>query len=217
VPGRAEPFGSSVIRLDGSFNPGIVSIDWLLSKELIDEVDREYALSEERLLMSPTFTGTLYPWISVEVTPESLTVGSTDETETPERLREFVVGLMRVLPETPVRQLNINHAWHATTGADTWHAIANLLAPRGAWGDVAGDTDLTNLTRRADREGGHIAISLQPSERQSYDLFLGVMRSWILAKPPGVDPSAMISVLDKEWDGMLAEAERILAATLELA
>ena len=217
MPVVGESLGSSVIRLDGAFNPAIVSADWLLGKGLIDEADRQYVLENEALVVTPQFSGGGYPWIVVEVTREALHAASTDSTETPERVREFVVGLMGALPETPVHGLTVRYFWHVATGTERWQTIAAELAPDAHWDDVLPDSELSLLDRRAATDHGHVSVSVQSSRRRDFDLYLEVEHYWDFGEPPGVGPGAAISTLDEHWEAAWQRSKQILDATLRLA
>jgi len=208
--------GASDIRLDGAFNPAIVNPDWLLSKDLIDEADRDHVRSGDRVLVTSVFSGGRYPWIVVEVTRESLHVSSTEATETPERLREFVVGLLSVLPETPVHGLAVSNSWHAAVGPDRWQTIARTLAPATALDDVAADAELESLERRAGRGDGHLSIIVEPSRHDHYDLFVEVERYWDLGGAPVDERVRAVETLDRHWEETLGSAEQIVGTVLGL-
>jgi hypothetical protein len=216
VPDLGESFGSCVIRLDGAFNPAIVTPDWLLAKGLINESDHEYALEldEQRVLVTSMFSGGRYPWIIVEVARDTLNVSTTDETETPERVRDFLVGLLNALPETPVVQLVVTHFWHVATEPGSWSRLAEAFAPGQAWAPVAGETDLESLERRADLEDGARYFTLEESTREGYELFFRVDRYWPFSEQEGTGPKEARSQLDSQWDDTVRAAEELLKATL---
>jgi hypothetical protein len=218
VAAPAESFGSTAIRVDGGFNPVIVNTDWLVAKGLIDESDRDYAMEPEqgRVLVTSLFSGGLYPWVEIEVSREALNVTSTDETETPERLRDLVIRLLKALPETPAHGVGVSHYWHVKTGQDRWQRIAETVAPSTPWTDLVGETQLDSLERRIELQGGQRTVAVEPSRRPGYELYFDVRRQWDVATPPGVDPAVAMEALDRGWQEALDTAKQLLEATLDI-
>src|SRR4051794_23027217 len=102
-----QTFGSVLISLFGHFNPMILQPHWLLANGLIDEADWKLLVEEqeERFVVSPEFAGFRLPWATMETTTERCQVMSEAGTDTPDRIREFVVGVFALLPHTPVERL----------------------------------------------------------------------------------------------------------------
>jgi hypothetical protein len=216
VPPASETFGSSTIRVEGAFNPAIVTPDWLLAKGLINEADREFATARdmERVLTTTVFSGAQYPAIAVEVTRELLYTAATEATETPEVLRNFVIGLLRALPETPVHRVSVQHFWHIVTGAQRLTQIAQRLAPAEPWASMAPQSALLSL-RRFDPEGdGGTVLVVERSVREHYDLYLAIDRQWELGDEPGVEPVAAIACLEQGWARARTRAEETLDVML---
>jgi len=203
----------------GAFNPAIVTPDWLLSKQLIDEQDRSYVLQdgEDRFITSSVFSGGRYAWVTLEFSRESLHIQSTSETETGERVRELAVGLLAALPETPVGRVHLSHFMFLTLNQEQTDRLTATLAPVGPILEHFRDAQFEAVEYRSTRERGYADLLVEPSHRDGYQLYVEYERVWELADPPGVDPAVAVEVLDGEWEATQAEASAIVNHLIHLA
>lgn len=216
MPGVSESHGASTIFIRGSFNPAILTPTWLLAKGLIDEIDHAEATgSDGKMVVTPVFSGGRFRWLLYEATREQLKLVSTAETETPERLREFVIGFFNALPETPVATLEVTHFWHARAEEGVWDRLADRFSPANAWADLAPRSELRTVERRIGYDEGHLEITLQPSRREGMAIYLGVERSWHLGE--SADAQTLVQVLDGNWDDIRRIADEICADILSKA
>src|SRR5688500_15378777 len=100
------------IALEGHFNPLISQPAWPLQQGLIDEQDLADVLEHKAAVVSPEFSGARYPWAMIETTRTSMAFASTPGSETPQRVRELVIGVFRLLSHTPVTSITVSHSWH---------------------------------------------------------------------------------------------------------
>lgn len=236
--GASEPEiqveGVNVV-LRGAFNPPLVSPGWLLANQLISVEEHETSTTEAILPQLASFlTGPL----RFNVTPDSFAVETETQTDF-ERVRDVLVGILKLLPHTPINMLGINHYFHAAMPSrEAWHRVGDQLAPKDAWERLLvlpGMQDVTIKSIRTDRFGGIINATVQPSVRalphgifvQQNDHFLLKYSNWRPATrddfgdPRNADedkvPEASAeliemarSILLEEWNNSAARAEEIL-------
>ncbi|MGX6446910.1 hypothetical protein ACVU7I_02400 [Patulibacter sp. S7RM1-6] len=187
----------STIRLDGSFNPAIVQHDWLLAKGLIDDADRaELVEGDDTFVYAPLFAGNRLSWIIAEVTTESVMLTSTPETETVSRIREFAIGLLRHLPETPIRQVSIESDTYMTVpNADR---LLSRFAPISAWPDSLSEWSTSKIARSHRQDHSVSTVRVEASLRDDYDIYVSLETAFSLP-PDDATAHAASSTIADHW------------------
>jgi hypothetical protein len=123
------------VILAENFNPSITTVDWLLSKVLVEETDRP-----KEFLNTPVFSlfgGAKYK-LTIDSNRAQLALQEPRQ-ETVAGLLETVSTLVKKLPETPYRAVGINLVWSAAlpgrTAAQT--AIRGVLGCNGGTAERA--------------------------------------------------------------------------------
>jgi hypothetical protein len=154
---------SLTIVVKGHFKAAIFSPAWMWKQELIGP--EEYEASEVEIISADVAKFTCL-WLRCLITRDTLQF-STDEDDEFERVRDAVVGVLRILDQTPVAALGINRAVKFQVGEIAeWHAIGDTLAPKAPWDGVLKVPGMANITMwgvREDLYKGRIAIAVEPA------------------------------------------------------
>lgn len=162
--------GLSIV-LRGNFNPAIFSPAWLLYQKLIGRDEFDNADTELITNKVATFSAA---WATVQVTEDRLQI-STIELDEFERVRDLVVGVLNVLPHTPIAALGVNREIHvAIDDSDVWHSIGDQLVPKIHWAmlNLPGMRSLAVEGARPDLYEGRVVVQVEPSLRVAQGIYL---------------------------------------------
>jgi hypothetical protein len=147
----------------GHFKAAIFSPAWLWKQELIGP--EEYGASEVEIISADVAKFSCL-WLACLITPDTLQFSTNDDDEF-ERVRDAVVGVLRILDQTPVAALGINRAVRFQAGeVERWHAIGDALAPKAPWKGALRLPGMANITMwgvREDSYKGRIAVVVEPA------------------------------------------------------
>lgn len=211
-----ERLATVIVEFRGDLNPAIFQPDWLAANDLIDRGDREYALEpdESRVVVSAEFTGSQYPWVVVETTRRSCRLTALPATETPDRIRDLGIGMFELLDHTPLRSLGVTYHWHLALEPEHWDALATRLAPPEPVAALIDDARLETLEYVATRGEGELTLGVEPSHREGFTAWIYVEDERDLEEGPDSAARA-VQLLDKEWDEMRSNADRIMTGLVE--
>jgi hypothetical protein len=129
-----ESLSASIVAV-GSFNPPIISVDWLRSHGLVGSDDAEATRTRPDYLVSRQITRFRTELASVQVFEAQLSIGSIGPV-TP-ALCDLATGIFDLLPHTPVSALGLNfEAHYRTENLSTYHRLGDVLAPKSIWNEV---------------------------------------------------------------------------------
>jgi hypothetical protein len=212
VPIPSPEFEDYGIVLRGSFNPGIFQPDWFRHQGLVSEGQAgaaDISLINRQLAVFRLDT------IIVQVTPDLFSVGSDGE-PVDDLLRDLVVGTFRILRHTPLTMVGVNRSVHLQTASEAkWHEIGHKLAPKEFWTPITkrpGTQSLTVRSERTDSRAGYLDITVQPSGRVRYGLFIGI-NDHVQLRDPSVLPKGaneIMDALEENWDSARQRARSIL-------
>lgn len=212
VPIPSPEFEDYGIVLRGSFNPGIFQPSWFSHQGLIPEGQ---ASAADISLVNRQIAVFRLDTIIVQVTPDLFSVGSDGE-PVDDLLRDLVIGTFRVLRHTPLTMVGVNRNVHLQTESEAkWHEIGHSLAPKEFWTPITkrpGTQSLTIRSERPDSRAGHVDITVQPSARVRFGLFIGI-NDHIQLSDPSVLPEGAAEItdaLEANWDPARQRARSIL-------
>jgi hypothetical protein len=178
---------------------------------LVDEEDREYALDPEgsRVLVTPEFSGSRYPWVLLEATRDQCKLSSVPGTETPDRIRDLAVGIFGRLPHTPVESVAVTYHRHFDVPREHWEELAARLAPVEPLSGLVDGAKLESIEYEVDRESGELSILVEPSHLEGFTTFVLVEDEQEI--PPGGDSAGRaVQALEERWDAIRDSAENIM-------
>lgn len=178
----AEIFGSSIVAV-GAFNPAIFSPDWLEHNGLLGVQDAEAARQSPSYIVAHQVSVIETDWFALQVLENQFSLTSKDAFSP--ALKDLAVGILSMVPQTPISALGLNFLGHYRIASDTeYHKIGDVLAPKKIWDELFpgedSSTGVDNLTIRVEpvargkipETGNAIRISLQPSTRIKSGVFL---------------------------------------------
>jgi hypothetical protein len=213
-PIRAQ---TSTLIVLGSFNPRIFEPLWLSSHDLVAEAEANEA---ERELIDKDFGRIVLPWATLVVLPDRLQIESTGETVSPSQVRDLAVGILRLLPHTPVEKVSAQHGAHVELASEErWHAVGHALAPKEIWTgilDNPGMFDIAMVGTRPDDFEGAIRVRLQPSAIVHPGLFININEEFTISDKVGFEPARQASeLLEETWEDVRSRVTTIRASLLD--
>lgn len=182
VTHTAEIFGSSIVAV-GAFNPAIFSSDWLERNGLIGIQDANVAHQNKSYIVSSQICAMETDWFALQVLENQFALTSKDALSP--ALKDLAVGVLSLLPQTPISAIGINFMGHyRMTSVDEYHKIGDVFAPKKIWNelfpDVNNSAGLDNLTIRIEpvprgkipETGDAKRVALQTSTRIKSGIYL---------------------------------------------
>jgi hypothetical protein len=208
--------GVTVIVL-GSFNPRIFEPLWLSSHDLVAEPE---AIAAERELIDKDFARIVFPWATLIVLGDRLQVESAGETVSQAQVRDLLVGILRLLPHTPVAMVSIQHGGHVQLDSEEqWHSVGHELAPKEVWSDILeqpGMFDFAMMGKRTDDLQGSIKVRIQPSQVVHPGLFVNINDEFVVAEQDKLEPARHgADLLEQTWPEAEKRVETIRASLFE--
>lgn len=204
---RADTETAAFVLL-GNFNPAILQPSWLVDRGVVTAAEAE--TGQEGLLVSAELTSLQFPDLAVEVLRERLTVFTTPSAPTPLIARDAAVGILQLLPHTPVRAVGINLSQHLALPDGAWLELQQRYAAPDAFAEMLEAPGLRSLTvqgRRTDGLDGSVRLTIEPSMELTGGVWC-LMNSHI-ELPPGPEASTAAeaaAVLEEHAEQALASA-----------
>ena len=147
----------------GSFNPAIFHPAWFLERGLISS---EIYDESEVVVVRPEVSEMNLGPFEFQCARGRLQVMINEPTEHAPLL-DLILGVLTLLPETPVWAAGMNHQRHfKAANEDRWNALGDALVPKEPWQDVLnspGMRALSMIGKRDDEFHGYIAAQVEPS------------------------------------------------------
>lgn len=203
----------------GEFNPAIFQPSWLAHNKLI----REEQATGEALsigLIHPEVSDFKTGWLHLQVFKERLQANPTED-GCDEEIRDVVIGILRLLPHTPVHALGINSVAHwEMESVEQWHTLGHTLAPKSPWGCLLEQPGMRSLTMegvRTDDCAGQIRVKVEPSSLVSPGVSVEV-NDHFQVKSPGESAGAgqILGILEEHWIKARDRGMRIIERLREL-
>lgn len=154
--------GVSIVLL-GSFNPGIFHPAWFQKEELLPEIEAEAAKIE---VISNDIAIFTVAWLRIEAIGDRFVAKTMDESKFGP-LRDLVVGMFRLLEQTPITTIGMNREISFELSSDEqWHAVGHALAPKPIWEKYVKEPGMKSLTvesQRDDARQGRFNITVKPT------------------------------------------------------
>ncbi len=201
---------TTTVVFTGSFNPRIFEPLWLSKHELVAEQE---ALEAELQLVGREFCRLSLGWVELIVVDDRLQAQTTSDTVNDGQVRDLLVGVLRLLPHTPIESGAIHHrAEIAISTEEEWHAIGDGLAPKEVWEgvlDKPGMFDFAMQGVRPDDLNGAIRVRIQPSTLIRPGIMLNVNDEFLMSKPDEPSHVAAADLLDRLWPEAKTRAAEI--------
>jgi len=176
-----ERDGAQVVVL-GNFNPAIFSPAWFAAHGLIGEELADDAVVQ---IIMPRLASFRVGWLICQVQDDRLTLG-TEAPEEFETLRDAAIGVLSLLPYTPISSMGLNRYFDISyPHLDSWHRIGDKLAPKEFWEDVLRLPGMSNVTVvgvREDDFAGTVNVTVQPSNLVRPGIFVSRNDHYVLRR-----------------------------------
>lgn len=197
------------IVLVGDFNPSIFHPSWLAQKELIKETEAENA---EVDIISKNASVFGVDSASFEITPSRFQIKSSQEPYF-EALRDLAFSIFKILNETPIRSMGINHIYHYQLNEKTYINVGKNLCPFDRWKGVLEVPRVLKLDMyqhdRNDEFQGSLRVILSPSEKlDKFGFKINVNDHYenTSTSPNGED---LIKILSNRWNKSYKQSQEM--------
>jgi hypothetical protein len=141
---------------------------------------------------------------------DSLQVQTTSETVNDGQIRDLLVGVLRLLPHTPIKVGSIHHrAEIAIASEEEWHNVGHALAPKELWDGVLDEPGMFDFAMqgvRPDELEGAIKVRIQPSQVVRPGIFLNVNDEFVMpSADKGTDAAGLLDGLWPDAEGRALE------------
>jgi hypothetical protein len=215
----------------GSFNPEVFHPSWLFDQGFISEQAAQFAISssETPLVMTPGFTTFATDWLQVQVRGSLMVMATSDDSRQLE-LKDFALGILTLLPETPVSAIGINKQVHfRAESAEAWNDFGDRFLPKEVWETVIPEgpwvvregglrVGLKNVTIEVSRDesvsAGQLHLQVAPSELVLYGVYCAA--NCHFGPPQIVEPRETAEhfavILKDEWANAMRNNEYMISA-----
>ena len=190
----------------GDFNPVIFQPYWLFSKGLIRDDEAKNANVD---ILHNEIVRFELDWLKMEITRSRCELSSS---KVPyfEPLKDLVIGIFKILNETPIKSLGINHIFDLELKSDAqYYEFGNKLAPLELWKDDLRAPRLFQLEifeyERKDGLEGSRKVRITPSDKSiSFGVAVNINNHFDLKK---ID---FTTHLEANWDESFIQAKIIV-------
>lgn len=201
------------IVLTGYFNPQIFQPAWLGAKGLLRPAEAEKAKVK---IINSALADFSIDWATFQITSSMFAITSTNDSSS-EPLKDIVIGIFKLLEETPIMALGINNGVHfQVEDAVTWNKIGHKLIPKEPlWNQILTEPRTRGLTvegQHLDKAKGRVLVQIEPSNPYPMSVYVLVNHHFDIAESQsgmgsGLDAHALIQ---KKWEYAATDAKQII-------
>jgi len=181
----------------GSFNPAIFQPEWFSKHELLSNTETADAKIE---VIHPDAAQFATHWLNWQALRARISVSTTDAAQF-SQLRDLVLGVLLLLPETPVTAFGINLDFHFRFQTqEECDEFAYRFAPPAAWEGLLTGTKLRRLHVECPPPPGlgkKFGVIMEPSAIADHGAYIN------LNTHMDADINGVIDVLKNDWDRII--------------
>ncbi|HLP37728.1 hypothetical protein [Lacibacter sp.] len=210
---RLQVYQLSVVLI-GNFNPIIIQPFWLASKKLIREKEAEKAKVQ---IIHKEIVRFELDWAFIEVKKDRFEIRTT---QLPyfEPLRDLVAGIFKLLTETPISMMGINHSKSFVLRDEDHHyEIGNKLVNLNLWEESLDDPRLFHLQiiehKRKDQYPGMYVVIIEPPKQElniKYGVEIKMNDHYELGQGQTGRNGEILDILEKNWKYSSDRANEII-------
>ncbi len=208
--------GTSIVLI-GNLNPAIFQPSWFARHNLLRSEEADAANIN---IIHPDVASFKTEWLEVNIVRDRFQVSTVQESYH-EALRDLAVGVVGLLSHTPIRVMGVNSDFHFDlVSEDLWNGLGHRLVPKGDWNPLLKSPGMQTLVVqgvRPDDLKGYLRVTVQPSARVKYGVFIQVNDHYILRtdeKEDGADQARVI--LSEKWSDSMQRSLEIAQAIAKL-
>jgi hypothetical protein len=214
----------------GSFNPAIFQPWWLVENGLLPS--DEAAFAPQAMVVTNDIAAYTAGWLSLQVTQDKA-VFSTVAQAQDSALRDLVLGVLELLPHTPISAIGVNYDAHfALESEEAWHRIGDAFLPKEKWEPLfKGDnwlkregglrTGLLSMTVHVSRSNAKdfVRVNVAPSTRIPTAVYVGINAHFQLSAAGEKQANALAAskTLRDAWDETTALQHDLVKGVSEWA
>lgn len=196
-----------VIVFVGDINPVIIQPYWLVNKGLIQETEGENAKVE---VIHNEVVKFELDWVNFEITRQRLIVKTSKQSYF-EVVRDLAISIFKILKDTPLKNLGINHLLHFKLDDEKYLKIGEKLAPFENWEGILNKPRLIQLEMtdepRSDEFSGHYRVRIAPSELiRPFGVSININDHYNKVSK-SIDATEMVTTLTKAWNKSIERAK----------
>lgn len=184
----------------GEFNPVIIQPFWLANKKLIREQEAEDVKVE---LIHNELVKFSLDWAYFEITKNRFEIRTSKEPYF-EVVKDLATSIFKILKETPVKVLGINHIKHYTLNDEQLLNFGNKLSPLDNWTEFLSDPKMLQLEiieqKRKDGLNGHIIVKIQPSNQVSKGVLININDHYSIKEEENGRNGEIVKILQENWN-----------------
>lgn len=164
------------ITVLGSFTPDVFRPTWFAKHDLI-------SLEEAQNTNGPVIVDehlsnfNLSDWLTIHVERNRFQ-STTNQPQKYEALRDITAGAFRLLGQTTLRQMGINHEYHyELPSKEIWNNLGHRLAPKEDWMSLFDEPGMLLLDMQGNRNDGYegyIRVRVQSENPDKYGVYIRV-------------------------------------------
>ncbi|MDX2306348.1 MAG: hypothetical protein NW226_26300 [Microscillaceae bacterium] len=199
------------IVLIGDFSPSIIQPYWLAYKKLITESDAQNARIE---MVHKEITKFDLDWANLEITRQRFLIRTLKQ-DYFEITKDLVVSIFKILKDTPLSYLGINHVFHFKFDPHNFEKISNSLVSFNIWRNIIDDPKLLSLqiteNPRKDGLNGSFNVIINPSELIQYDgISININDHFgITTDNKNTNNKDIVNILTGNWANSLDRANKL--------
>jgi len=209
--------GVSIVLI-GNLNPAIFHPSWFAAHNLLRSEEADAANIN---IIHPDVASFKTEWLEVNIVKERFQIATVQESYY-EALRDIAVGILGLLSHTPIRVMGINRDFHFDlVSEDIWNGLGHRLVPKQDWKSLLKSPGMQNLVvqgERTDDLKGYLRVSVQPSSRVKFGVFIEVNDHYILKtdekEVDGADKARVI--LSERWNDSMKRSSEIAQTIAKL-
>ncbi|NVN93984.1 MAG: hypothetical protein HXX18_01745 [Bacteroidetes bacterium] len=195
----------------GDFNPVIFQPFWLSSKELIREDEAKNAKID---IIHNEIVKYELDWINIEITRNRCVFKTTKEPYF-DPLKDLVIGIFKILNETPIKSFGLNHTYELSLQTkEKYYNFGSKLTPLNYWDEELNDPRLMQLEvfekERSDFKNGSRRIRITPSSDQTIPFGVSININNHYDLKSEVKKIDYITLLEDNWKTTFVQTKDIV-------
>lgn len=188
----------------GDFNPAIFHPSWLVQKGLIKETEGDNA---EIKIVSNSAAAFSIESAEFEITQSRFLIKTSNESYF-ESLKDLTYSIFKILKETPLDALGVNHIFHFELSDEKYLEIGRTLAPFENWDGVFDDPRLLRIEMKNNSSADSVTSSrifiTSSSVLKNKGVRIGCNDHF--KQPVNAEKEYLVELLMKDWNKLHTNA-----------
>jgi len=217
MPQRQVKERTYQIVLTGSLNPQIFQPAWFAAKGLVRPSEAEGAKVK---VIHQSVADFQIDWAYIQVLVDRFSATTKDD-GCDDLLKDLVVGVFKILGETPVAAVGINSTIHfQVEDTKVWNAIGHKLVPKDPlWSKILKEPGTRSLTiegKHPDGSKGQVRVRVEPSNVYPTCIYSDVNYHYDVTDNSGKMGTGLAAsrLLEEKWKESADSANKIFGTLM---